>query len=384
MPSADPTIATMTTDRRRVVAVGTAKGLFFLERDDNSTLRGPVFPGERFPAVELHPDGRRVIAASVSEHWGPTLRLSEDGGHSWTEHDERAIAFPEGLTWTDHWSEQTKAAAVVQVWQLRYDPKDPSGNTVLAGTEPAALFTSTDGGRSFAINEGLWNHEHRAQWFPGGGGLGLHTILPHPTDADTLHVAISTGGVYRTNDAGATWTARNQGIASPGGPDPYPEFGQCVHKVGRDAGDPDVLFLQNHGGLYRSDDAGDTWNDIANEVPSDFGFPMVTHPTRSGTAYVIPLDYDLGRCMPEGKARVYRTTDAGASWQPLSAGLPQERAYLTVLRDGFTGDNAPDGDFGLWFGTRSGHVFGSTDAGETWRQLAEFLPDVLCVRAVAV
>ena len=365
----------------RVVAVGTAKGLFFLEGDGNATLRGPVFPGERFPAIAMHADGRRILAASVSEHWGPTLRISEDGGHTWTEHDERAITFPEGLTWTDHWSNETKPAVVVQVWQLRFDPTDPTGNTIYAGTEPAALFKSTDGGRTFAINEGLWNHEHRPQWFPGGGGLGLHTILPHPTDADTIHVAISTGGVYRSDDGGTTWRARNHGIAGVVGPEEQSEFGQCVHKVDRDAGNPDVLFLQNHGGLYRSDDRGDTWNDIANGVPSDFGFPLVAHPTKSGTAYIIPLDYELGRCVPEAKARVFRTNDAGATWQPLATGLPQSNAFLTVLRDAFTGDGGKP--FGLWFGTRSGHVFGSTDEGETWSRLAEYLPDVLCVRAVA-
>jgi photosystem II stability/assembly factor-like uncharacterized protein len=199
-----------------------------------------------------------------------------------------------------------------------------------------------------------------------------------------LHVAISTGGVYRSDDGGASWQARNLGIANPVGVDEAPEFGQCVHKVSRDAEDPDRLFLQNHGGLYRSDDRGDSWVSIAEGVPSDFGFPMVSHPRQGRTAYVIPLDYDLGRCVPEGKARVYRTTDGGSSWTALSQGLPQQNAFLTVLRDGFCAD-APARDdvpVGLWFGTRSGHVFRSDDEGESWRCAAEYLPDVLCVRAV--
>ncbi|MGQ0743961.1 MAG: WD40/YVTN/BNR-like repeat-containing protein [Acidimicrobiales bacterium] len=353
--------------------VGTGKGLFLI---DGTGVRGPLFPGERFPAVALAPDGR-VIAASVSEHWGPTLRLSDDFGHTWTEHDEQAIAFPEGLEWTDHWSGQTKPAALVQVWQLRM----AGDGVVYAGTEPAGLFRSTDGGGTFELMRGLWDHPHRSQWFPGGGGLGLHTILIDPRDSERLHVAISTGGVYRSDDGGRTWIPRNAGILNVVSPDEGAEFGQCVHKVDRDATHPDVLYLQNHGGLYRSVDRGDTWTSIADGVPSDFGFPIVAHPRRAGTAYVIPLDYALGRCVPEGKARVYRTIDSGASWQVLADGLPQDHAMFTVLRDGFCADDAEP--TGLWFGTRSGHVFHSPDEGEHWRMAAEYLPDVLCVRAVA-
>ena len=358
--------------------MGTAKGLFLLdETSDGTPARGPLFPGERFPAVAIAEDGR-MIAASVSEHWGPTLRLSDDFGETWTEHDERAIAFPEGLTWTDHWSHETKPAAVVQVWQLQFGP----GDVVYAGTEPAALFRSTDRGRTFELVRGLWDHPHRDQWFPGGGGLGLHTILQDPRDpANRLHVAISTGGVYRTDDGGETWMPRNAGIAHAGAPDDDSEYGQCVHKIDRDAADPDVLFAQNHGGLYRSADRGDSWQSIADGVPSDFGFPMVTHRSKGDTAYVIPLDYDLGRCVPEGRCRVYRTRDAGGSWDALGDGLPQEHAYLTVLRDGFCADGGEP--LGLWFGTRSGHVFRSFDEGDSWTTAAQYLPDVLCVRAVA-
>lgn len=357
----------------RRAAVGTAKGLFLIDGDGQ---RGPFFPGERVPAIAMGTDGR-VVAASVSEHWGPTLRLSDDFGETWTEHDERSIAFPPGLTWTDHWSGETKPATVTQVWQLALAP----GDDIWAGTEPAALFRSTDGGKTFDLVMGLWDHPHRDQWFPGGGGLALHTILFDPRDAQRMHVAVSAGGVYRTDDGGETWVARNKGVAGAVGPDEDTEFGQCVHKVDRDAGDPDVLYLQNHGGLYRSDDRGDTWVSIAEGVPSDFGFPMVTHRHRPGTAFVIPLDYDLGRIVPEGRCRVYRTADRGASWESLTAGLPQDGAFLTVLRDAFCADTADP--MALWFGTRSGHVYHSEDEGEHWRCAAELLPDVLCVRAVA-
>lgn len=356
-----------------MAAVGTAKGLFMI---DGEEVRGPLFPGERFPAVAFGADGV-LLAASVSEHWGPTFRRSDDCGQTWTEHDERVIAFPEGLEWTDHWSGQTKPAAVVQVWQLL---RAGGTDTVYAGVEPGALFRSTDGGRSFELMRGLWDHPHRPQWYPGGGGLAVHTILVDPRDPARLHVAVSTGGVYRTDDGGDTWQARNKGVAGVVGVDTESEFGQCVHKVVRDAEDPDVLYMQNHGGLYRSADRGDEWTSIANGVPSDFGFPMVAHRARGGTAYIIPLDYDLGRCTPEGKCRVYRTTDGGHSWEALEKGLPQKGAFITVLRDAFCGDGGDP--FGLWFGTRSGHVFHSADEGESWRMAAEYLPDVLCVRAI--
>ena len=354
-------------------AIGTTKGLFLI---DDEEVRGPLFPGEKFAAVAFDRDGF-MLASSTSEHWGPTVRRSEDYGETWTEHDERVIAFPEGLEWTEHWSGTSHPAAVVQVWQLT---APDAGDTMYAGVEPASIFRSTDRGKTFELMRGLWDHPQRSEWYPGGGGLALHTILIDPRDAKRIHVAVSTGGVYRTEDGGETWQARNSGVQGVYGVDPNSEFGQCVHKVGRDAANPDVLYLQNHGGLYRSDDNGDSWTSIADGVPSDFGFPLVAHPSRPQTVYIIPLDYALGRATPEGRCRVYRTTDAGSSWEPLEKGLPQKNAFITVLRDAFCGDGGDP--LGLWFGTRSGHVFHSADEGESWRTAAEYLPDVLCVRAI--
>lgn len=349
-----------------VLAIGTVKGLFLLDADG---LSDPVFRGDRVPSVAF--DARRspvrLLAGAVSEHWGPGVRTSDDGGTSWSDPERRPLRFPED---TD--------ATLGQVWQLQPAGQDQP-DTVYAGVEPAALFRSDDGGESWSLMRGLWDHPHRSQWEPGFGGLGLHTILIDPTDHDRLHIAISSGGVYRSEDGGDTWTARNVGIVWPFGPDNNPEFGQCVHKIARDGADPDRLYAQVHGGLYRSDDRADTWIDVANGVPSDFGFPVVAHPSTGSTAYIVPLESDEFRCTAEGHCRVYRTTDAGESWQPLTEGLPQEDAYLTVLRDAACHDGGTP--LGLYFGTRTGQIFSSEDEGESWSMLAENLPPVLCVRA---
>ena len=247
---------------------------------------------------------------------------------------------------------------------------------IYAGVEPAALFRSDDGGRTFELVEGLWEHPHRRQWQPGGGGLCLHTVLVHPTDPQRLLIAISAAGVYRSDDGGAWWQAGNRGIVVGFVPEGDElEFGQCVHKVARDAGDPERLYLQHHGGIYRSDDGGASWAPMTGIGGMDFGFPVVAHPRDPSTAYLLPLASDEYRCTPEGHCIVWRTTDAGTSWQPLTNGLPQCDAHLTVLRDGFTTDGQDPA--GLYFGTRTGEVYASTDAGDTWRLIAEHLPPVI-------
>ena len=358
------------------VLVGTTKGLFTLSSRDGRRsfeLDGPTFPGEEVYAtcIDSRSGSTRLFAGSVSNHWGPVLRRSDDLGGTWTEAERAAVRFPDDA-----------GASVARIWQLAPGPADQP-DVIYAGVEPAALFRSDDGGRSFALVRGLWDHPHRTEWQPGGGGLCLHTVLVHPTDPDRLLIAISAAGVYRSEDGGTTWAASNRGIVAGFLPvDDVPEFGQCVHKVARDAADPERLYLQHHGGIYRSDDGGREWDAMTGIAGMDFGFPVVAHPSRSSTAFLLPLESDEYRCTPDGRCIVWRTTDAGVTWEPLTAGLPQQAAHLTVLRDGFTTDGLDTA--GLYFGTRTGEVYASTDDGDNWRLLADHLPPVVSVRAAPI
>ena len=248
------------------------------------------------------------------------------------------------------------------------------------GSQPAALFVSDDGGETFRMVESLWDHPHREHWGAGFGGQAIHTVLPHPADPDSLLVAMSTGGVYRSLDGGATWSASNTGIKAYFLPDPWPEYGQCVHKVARDAADPDRLYAQNHFGVYRSDNGGESWQSIADGLPSDFGFPIVAHSGRPGVIYNFPLQADGERFPPGKRCAVYRSVDAGKSWEALTAGLPTEAFYPSVLRDAMCARAGGPG--GVYFGSRSGEVYGSHDDGDSWFPIATHLPDVLTLRAV--
>jgi len=350
-----------------VLLIGTTKGLFTL--DASGQLKNPVANGASFPSVAFDPRNRRMLAGKTSFFWGTGVIHSDDLGQTWVEPEAPNLKFPADIDKT-----------ITQAWQIVPAGADEP-DVVYVGVEPAALFKSTDGGQSFDLVRGLWEHPHRPTWTPGGGGLCLHTIVLDKRDPQHLTVAISTGGVYRSVDGGASWKASNSGIRADFLPEEqrFPEYGQCVHKVARDPNKPDTLFLQNHGGIYRSDDNGSTWSDIGKGVPSDFGFPMVVHPRKSDTAYVIPNGDAFNRWTPDARLRVYRTSDAGTSWDELTCGLPQKDAYITVLRDAFTADSLDPA--GLYFGTRSGELFASSDEGDTWETLAERLPPVLMVRA---
>ncbi|HWX56471.1 MAG TPA: exo-alpha-sialidase [Verrucomicrobiae bacterium] len=358
-----------------LILVGTMKGLFVL-RSNGARKRwepgGPYSIGSPVYAAAFDQrHGRhRLWWTQQSFRWGTSLASSDDYGRTVTEPQTYSIKFP-----------AESGVTLKNIWQICVNAADQP-DTLYCGVEPSALFESRDAGASWSLVQGLFNHPHRAKWTPGGGGMCLHTIVPHPTDRKRMMVAMSTGGVYRTVDGGKTWEARNQGVRADFLPEKHPEFGQCVHKIVQDSANPQRLFLQNHWGLYRSDDSGDSWKDIANGVPSDFGFCMVAHPHDPDTVYIVPIESDEYRCTPEGKLRVYRTRNAGASWEALTRGLPQKNALETVLRDCLSADTLDPA--GIYLGTRSGKVYGSSDEGKSWQLIAEGLPAVVCVKAAVV
>jgi serine/threonine protein kinase/photosystem II stability/assembly factor-like uncharacterized protein len=358
-----------------LLLLGTTKGAFLVRsRSDRKhwEVAGPYFHGHA--VYSLAYDSRhgrhRLWASTGSPLWGTYLRSSDDFGKTWTNPLEANIKFP-----------PESGLSLKNIWKIALGPPE-TPDKLYCGVEPAALFESQDAGESWSLVRGLFDHPHRPRWMPGLGGLCLHTILLHPTDPGRMHVGISAAGLYRTDDSGRIWQARNRGIRVTFMPERYPEFGQCVHKIVRHPDRPDRLFLQNHWGLYRSDDGADTWNDIAQGLPSDFGFAMATHPHDPDCVYIVPMESDEFRCTPEGRLGVYLTRNAGASWEPLTRGLPQQSAYETVLRDGMVTDLLDP--VGIYFGTRSGKLYASRDAGKTWKELLNGLPQIVCVASAVV
>lgn len=357
-----------------VLLVGTTKGAFLLQSNAQRTrwkVGGPYFHGQAVYAMAYDGRaGRHRVWASTQSIWGTVLRSSDDFGKSWTNPQEAAIRFP-----------GDSGLSLQNIWQITLGrPDEPE--VLYCGVEPAALFETHDGGDTWSLVRGLFNHPHRHRWMPGNGGLALHTIVLDPINKKRMYVAISAGGVYRTDDGGSTWTAQNRGIRATFMPTKYPEFGQCVHKIAMHPDHPERLFLQNHWGLYRSDDYAETWTDIANGVPSDFGFAMVMNPRNPNCVYIVPVESDEFRCTCDGRLRIYRTRNAGSSWEPLVRGLPQKGAHETVLRDGMTIDSFDP--VGIYFGTRSGKLFSSNDEGRTWQKILDGLPPVVCIKSAVV
>ncbi len=353
---------------RVLVLLGTKKGAFILESDAARrawSLRGPFC--ETWPIHHLvrSPSDGALLAGGGNPWYGASVWRSADDGATWTQSSE-------GLSYGDD------GPKLITVWNVT-----PSNGTLFAGVEPAGLFRSDDGGRTWSHVAGLREHPSTPDWEPGNGGLCLHSIVPHPSDAQRMWVGISAVGTFATEDGGTTWEARNRGVRADFLPGPEPETGQCVHKLALSGASPEVLYQQNHCGVYRSHDEGRQWTEITAGLPSQFGFPLVIHPHDPATIYVIPLNGDdQGRHMPDGRAAVWRSRDAGESWGRLSDGLPQEHAYLGVLREAMTTD--PLEPAGVYFGTSTGQVFGSTDEGQNWRLLADFLPPIWSVETALV
>jgi photosystem II stability/assembly factor-like uncharacterized protein/molybdopterin converting factor small subunit len=354
------------------VLVGTRKGLLVLRgpRGGQLTVAARRFAGQPVEYALRDPRSGRYLASVTHSHFGPKLFLSDD-----PEAPDDAWEQAAGPTFPEE-----TGAAVEKIWIVEPAVED---GVLWAGVAPAALFRSADGGRSWELVRGLWDVPGREKWAPGAGGLCLHSICPWPGDPKRLTVGISTAGVWQTEDGGTTWRRTVSGLV----PRYIPEEARatthmfCVHKLLRAAREPETLYMQFHGGVYRSDDAGETWNDIGTNtgLPSDFGFPLVLDPQDPNRAYVIPLVADVDRVTPEGRLRVYETKDRGTHWQAQAAGLPQEGRYLTILRQAFHHDGGDP--LGLYFGAESGDLYASADGGASWLAVAQGLPPILSVRA---
>jgi photosystem II stability/assembly factor-like uncharacterized protein len=347
--------------------VGTRKGLFALAGEPGAPFEvtDRAFAGEPVEYALQDPRTGRLLVSVTSPFYGPKLWYAGDG---WEQ--AQGVELP-----------ARGEAALQRIWVIATGVED---GVVYAGGDPGVLFESRDGGQTFTLNRALFEHPARPHWAPGAGGLCLHSIVTWPGDPDRLAIAVSAGGVWLTDDGGASWRAGNAGIVPRYVPEDAPpdEIALCVHSIERAATRPERLFMQFHGGVYRSDDAGESWASIADGLPSDFGFPLALDPADADSAYVIPLVADVDRVTPEGRVRVYETRDGGDSWTPRGDGLPAEEAYLTILRQAFTSVGEGDG-LELYFGATSGAVWGSADAGATWFEVAANLPPVLSVTAVS-
>ncbi len=360
------------------VLVGTRKGAFILTSDGKRKswrVDGPHFGGwEIFHLKGSPADPNRLYASQSSDWFGQVVYRSENGGRSWTTIGNE-FAY-KGTTGTHQWYDGTPHPwEFKRVWHLEPSLTDP--DLVYAGVEDAAIFRSADSGQSWQELSGLRGHGTGPDWMPGAGGLCLHTILIDPRDDRRLYVAISAAGAFRTDDGGQSWQPINRGLKSEYIPEETAEVGHCVHRIAFHRDRPDVLFMQKHWDVMRSDNAGESWYEISGNLPSDFGFVVDVHAHEPETVYVIPIKSDSEHYPPDGKLRVYRSRTGGNEWEALTRGLPQKDCYVNILRDAMTVDTLDP--CGIYFGTTGGQVYGSSDGGDSWTAIAEHLPPVLSV-----
>ncbi len=381
------------------VLVGTRKGAFVLESDGNRKkwkVRGPEFAGWEIYHVKGSPaDPNRLYASQTSGWFGQVIQRSNDGGKTWEAPGGGVKQSPEGfpqgesnkfvydtspetgkpLTTHQFYDGKQHPWEFKRVWHLEPSPTDP--DTVYAGVEDAALFRSTDGGRSWQEFSGLRGHGTGPMWQPGAGGMCLHTIILDSKDPRRIYIAISAAGAFRTDDGGQTWKPINRGLRSQYIPDPEAEVGHCVHHIATNYSRPGLLFMQKHWDVMRSDDAGDNWQEVSGNLPTDFGFAIDVHAHEPETVYVVPIKSDSEHYPLDGKLRVYRSRSGGNEWEALTKGLPQRNCYVNVLRDAMAVDSLDQ--CGIYFGTTGGQVYVSPDAGDSWAPIVRDLPPVLSV-----
>src|SRR5579864_6261287 len=378
------------------VLVGTRKGAFILEADgkrEKWNVSGPHFAGfEMFHVKGSPADPNRLYASQSSSWFGQLIQRSNDGGKTWEPVGNKFVY--DGTPGTHQWYDGTPHPwEFKRVWHL--EPSLTDSDMVYAGVEDAAIFRTTDGGQTWGELPGLRGHGSGPRWQPGAGGMCLHTILIDPTNSDRMFIAISAAGAFRTDDAGKTWKPINRGLRSPYIPEPSAEVGHCVHRIAMHRSRPNVLFMQKHWDVMRTDDAGETWRDVSGNLPGDqvivtdkdgttkkvdakgFGFVIDVHAHEPETIYVVPIKSDSLHYPPEGKLRVYRSRTGGNEWEPLTKGLPQSDCYVNVLRDAMAVDSLDS--CGIYFGTTGGQVYASNDAGDNWAPIVQNLPAVFSV-----
>ena len=358
--------------------VGTKKGAFILTADgkrERWEISGPHFGGWEIYHVKASPaEPDRLYASQTSGWFGQVIQRSDDGGNTWQAAGNEFKY--DGVPGTHQWYDGTQHPwEFKRVWHLEPSPTDP--DTVYAGVEDAGLFKTSDGGGTWQELPGLRSTKGHL-WQPGAGGMCLHTIILDAKRPERIFIAISAAGAFRSDDGGKTWKAVNRGLKSPYElPDPDAEVGHCVHRIAMHPSRPDVLFMQKHWDVMRTDNAGDSWYEISGNLPSDFGFPVEVHAHEPETIYVIPIKSDSEHFPPDGKLRVYRSRTGGNEWEPLTRGLPQQDCYVNVLREASAVDSLEP--CGVYFGTTGGQVYLSAESGETWTPIVRDLPAVLSV-----
>jgi len=360
------------------VLVGTRKGGFILTSDGKRKkwdINGPLFGGWEIYHMKGSPaDLNRLYASQTSGWFGQVIERSDDGGKTWGPVGNEFKY--EGVPGTHQWYDGTPHPwEFKRVWHLEPSLTDP--DTVLAGVEDAALFQTTDGGKTWHELPGLRQHATGSKWAPGAGGMCLHTILLDPKDPKRIYIAISAAGAFRSSDGGKSWKPINKGLRSEYIPDPLAEVGHCVHRMAMHPSRPNVLFMQKHWDVMRSDNAGDSWSEVSGNLPTDFGFPIEVHSHEPETIYVVPIKSDSEHYPPEGKLRVFRSRRGGKEWEALTNGLPQRDCYVNVLRNAMSVDDLDP--CGVYFGTTGGQVYASPDAGDNWSSIVQNLPGVLSV-----